>query len=147
MAKELLKGELSFPGCGLRSTGRYFPVVPFFGQPEKQETMPRVGGGSTPLLWQVGKCCSNLLALLDFTFLVSFLALCSVVWLVFFHHSLCSYICCSYCPTQDTIVKTKKKDKVRTGVLCLETRVLPLEDSVVLAYPSISANSGRHSRG
>lgn len=65
--------------------------MPFSGQPEKQETMPRVSGGSTALQWQVGKRCSNLLTLLDFTFIVPFLALCSVVW--FFFIAPCAHTC------------------------------------------------------
>lgn len=100
-------------------------------QPKKQETMPHERGGSMPLLSQVSKRCSNPLALPDFTFLVSLHDLCSIN---FFNHSLCSYFCCSYPSNQDPIIKARKKDKVGTGVLCLESCVLPLEDSIILAH-------------
>lgn len=37
-------------------------------------------------------------------------------------------------PKQNTIVKARKKDKVESGVLNLESCMLPLEDSTILAH-------------
>lgn len=93
--------------------------------------MPYIRGGSVPLLWQVSEHCSNPLALLDCTFLVCLLDLCSI----YFFITPCAHISAALIPqNRSQKLKARKKDKGATGVFYLESCMLPLEDSIVLAH-------------